>query len=94
MKEIQRGTRTIQVLCSEGKSKKELPLAARVPQVKRAVERFVFGVKAFLVERGRGDAFWLGNLKHKSLGGAVLPSQVRGGGRVGAGMTAGGGLPG
>lgn len=36
-----------QVLCAEGKSRKALPVTAKVPQVKRTLERFVLQIKAF-----------------------------------------------
>ena len=81
------------MLCSEGKTKAALPLTAKVPAVKRTVEKFVFCLKHFLYEVNKGGAFWLGNLKHKDLQGNEVSSQASarvcvcvwgGGGRLGA----------
>ena len=82
------------MLCSEGKTKAALPLTAKVPAVKRTVEKFVFCLKHFLYEVNKGGAFWLGNLKHKDLQGNEVSSQASarvcvcvggGGGPVGCG---------
>lgn len=49
----------------------------QVPQVKRTLERFVYGVKLLLAEMDRADSFWMGALKHKDLHGNEMASQVR-----------------
>lgn len=54
VKDIQRGTRVLQVLCTESKASRGAPLVARVPRAKRQVERFVFAIKAFIA----GEEWW------------------------------------
>ena len=47
-----------------------------MPAAKRAVERFVFEVKAVLAGANQSEVFWLGLLKHKDLSGREVASQV------------------
>lgn len=71
-KAVQKGTRMLQSICGEGKRGRVLPLAAKVPQVKRTLERLVFLVKAFVTQAGCLDAYQLANLKHKDVAGRVV----------------------
>ena len=40
---------------------KRMPVACKVPAVKRSMERFVFCVKALLHGASHGNSFWMGN---------------------------------
>ncbi|CAA6669898.1 unnamed protein product [Spirodela intermedia] len=77
VKELQKATRTIQILCSEAKrGAKRTMVTSRVPAAKRSMERFLFRVKAMLHNTSNGCSFWMGNLKHKGLLGQVVSSQL------------------
>ncbi|KAL6780203.1 hypothetical protein ACKKBF_B14055 [Auxenochlorella protothecoides x Auxenochlorella symbiontica] len=76
VKDIQKGTRILQILCAESKIQKHLPVTSQVPAMKRTVERFVFRIKLLLAETDQADAFWLGALKHKNLQGQEASSQL------------------
>ncbi|CAA7406874.1 unnamed protein product [Spirodela intermedia] len=77
VKELQKATRTIQILCSEAKrGAKRTMVTCRVPAAKRSMERFLFRVKAMLHNTSNGCSFWMGNLKHKGLLGQVVSSQL------------------
>jgi hypothetical protein len=60
VKELQKATRIIQALCSEAKGQKRMPVACKVPAVKRSMEKFVFCVKALLHGASHGNSFWMG----------------------------------
>ncbi|XP_042440360.1 Fanconi anemia group D2 protein homolog isoform X1 [Zingiber officinale] len=76
VKELQKGTRTIQTICSEAKGLKRTMVTSKVPATKRSMERFLFHVKALLHSTPSNCTFWMGNLKHKDLSGQVVSSQV------------------
>ncbi|KAK3277486.1 hypothetical protein CYMTET_14509, partial [Cymbomonas tetramitiformis] len=76
LKEIQKSTRQLQVVVGEGKTRQCGPLTAKVPGVKRSLERFVFQVKLLTHNSDAGNLFWMGNLKHKDLQGHEISSQV------------------
>jgi Fanconi anemia group D2 protein len=76
VKAVQKGGRIAQILCAEGKTKQSMPLTAKVPQVKRTIERFMFHLKAFFTEAGGVEQFTVGALKHKNLMGHEVPSNV------------------
>eukprot|EP00257_Ricinus_communis_P018264 XP_015576929.1 Fanconi anemia group D2 protein homolog isoform X1 [Ricinus communis] len=78
VKELQKATRTIQTLCSEAKVLKKIAVTSKIPSTKRAIERFLFHVKALLHATSNARTFWMGNLKHKDLMGQVVGSQVYG----------------
>ena len=76
-KAVQATTRTLQAICGEAKTAGELSVAAKVPAVRRTLERFVLRVRGITQAAGNGpSAFWLGNLKHKGLDGREVPSQL------------------
>jgi hypothetical protein len=56
---------------------KSAQMLSKAPAAKKALERFVFEVKAFFCEVGDTKKFWVGNLKNRDLSGAVVPSQAR-----------------
>eukprot|EP01026_Neomeris_dumetosa_P034679 TRINITY_DN2781_c1_g2_i1.p1 TRINITY_DN2781_c1_g2~~TRINITY_DN2781_c1_g2_i1.p1 ORF type:complete len:292 (-),score=46.10 TRINITY_DN2781_c1_g2_i1:395-1270(-) len=72
----QKGTKILQVLCSEGKVQKDSSLTQKVPETKKYLESFVYRVKEMLADNDHEAAFWMGNLKHKNLDGQVVPSQA------------------
>ncbi|KAA8544885.1 hypothetical protein F0562_019717 [Nyssa sinensis] len=74
--ELQKATRTIQILCSEAKGSKQTAITSKIPATKRSMERFLFHVKALLHSTSTGCTFWMGNLKHKDLMGQVVCSQA------------------
>eukprot|EP00887_Chlorella_sp_A99_P000490 scaffold17.g490.t1 len=76
VKDMQKGTRLLQAVCGEGKSGSILPLAAKVPLVKKSLERFVFLMKAFMTEAHGPKGFWFGQLKHRDISGKVVDSQL------------------
>ncbi|KAJ0027301.1 hypothetical protein Pint_36585 [Pistacia integerrima] len=76
VKELQKATRTIQILCSEAKGLKQTVITSKIPSTKRSMERFLFRVKALLHTSSSGCTFWMGNLKHKDLMGQVVSSQA------------------
>lgn len=76
VKELQKATRTIQILCSEAKGLKQMVITSKIPATKRSMERFLFRVKALLHTASSGCTFWMGNLKHKDLMGQVVSSQA------------------
>ncbi|KAL5977478.1 hypothetical protein ACLOJK_021825 [Asimina triloba] len=76
VKELQKATRTIQIVCSEAKGLKRTMITSKIPATKRSMERFLFHVKALLHNTSNGETFWMGNLKHKDLLGQVVSSQV------------------
>ncbi|KAI3747499.1 hypothetical protein L6452_09958 [Arctium lappa] len=75
-KDFQKGTRTIQTLCSEAKGLKQTSITSKIPATKRSLEHFLFCVKALLHSSSNGCTFWMGNLKHKNLIGEVVSSQA------------------
>ncbi|KAL1536039.1 Fanconi anemia group D2 protein isoform X3 [Salvia divinorum] len=76
IKELQKATKTIQALCSEAKGSKQTAITGKIPMTKRAMEQFLFHVKALLCKTPSGCSFWMGNLKHKDLMGQVVSSQA------------------
>ncbi|KAK4833935.1 hypothetical protein QYF36_013666 [Acer negundo] len=76
VKDLQKATRTIQILCSEAKGLKQTVITSKIPYTKRSMERFLFRVKALFHTTSSGCTFWMGNLKHKDLAGQVVSSQA------------------
>ncbi|BDA41598.1 probable fanconi anemia group D2 protein homolog [Coccomyxa sp. Obi] len=74
--DMQKGTRVMQILCSEAKCRKELGIVAKVPQVKKRLEQSIFLVKGLLQASGAVEAVQVGNLKHKDLSGRIVASQA------------------
>lgn len=65
--QLQKATRTLQILSCEGKKHKDASVVSRIPLLKRTMERFIFRMKAFFHGTDLVDKFWMGNLKHKVL---------------------------
>ena len=56
--------------------KKDISLTTYVPDTRKCLTSFVYGVKKMLAQQNRLDAFWIGVLKNRNLGGEILQSQV------------------
>eukprot|EP00879_Flechtneria_rotunda_P023302 GHRR01024651.1.p1 GENE.GHRR01024651.1~~GHRR01024651.1.p1 ORF type:complete len:584 (+),score=288.07 GHRR01024651.1:674-2425(+) len=73
---VQKGTRLLQMICTEGKARGAGSLVSYGPAAKKTLESFVFAMKAFCLEMGDGDSFWMGNLKHRDMAGNCVASQM------------------
>jgi hypothetical protein len=51
-------------------------LTIYVPIVRKTLETLIFRVKGMLVANNSPDAFWMGNLKNKTIRGDEIMSQV------------------
>ncbi|XP_041347848.1 LOW QUALITY PROTEIN: Fanconi anemia group D2 protein-like [Gigantopelta aegis] len=76
LKNFQLSTRTLHHLSSHSKIIRDVSLTNQVPLLKRALEQFVYRVKAMLTVNNCLEAFWLGNLKNRDLQGDEILSQV------------------
>jgi hypothetical protein len=64
-------------MCGHSKAdEKDSALIAKIPMLRKTLETLVFRVKAMLDRNGCANAFWIGNLKHKSIKGVELSSQM------------------
>ncbi|KAI8343466.1 Fanconi anaemia protein FANCD2 [Chlamydoabsidia padenii] len=76
-KQLQIGTRLLQIICSHVKVIKDVQLATYVPPLKKALEVVIFQVKMLLMDNhAPSDAFFLGALKHRDISGAQVSSQI------------------
>ena len=74
---LQKSTRLLQIMCGHSKAdEKDTSLIAKIPMLRKTLETLVFRVKAMLDRNGCANAFWIGNLKHKSIKGVELSSQM------------------
>ncbi|RUS82660.1 hypothetical protein EGW08_009563 [Elysia chlorotica] len=76
LRSLQQSTRMLHHLCGHSKIHKDLALTNQVPMLKRALETFVYRVKAMLVLNNCQDAFWVGNLKNRNLQGEEILTQT------------------
>ncbi|GLI59881.1 hypothetical protein VaNZ11_001796, partial [Volvox africanus] len=79
VKSVQRGTRLLNTLCAEGKERRAVALAAKVPAVKRAMETFLLNMRALFHEMGCADGIRIAQLKNKDIHGNEVASQAYGG---------------
>ena len=63
-------------MCSHTKVTRDVGLATSVPPLKRALETLLFRVKAMLHANNCLGAFWIGNLKHRTILGDEVSSQI------------------
>ncbi|XP_059165217.1 Fanconi anemia group D2 protein-like [Physella acuta] len=75
LKTLQQSTRMLHHLCGHSKITKDVALTNQVPLLKKALETFVFRVKAMLALNNCQDAFWVGNLKNRNLQGEEILTQ-------------------
>ena len=72
----QQGTRVLQSVCGHSKEYKDLQLTSAVPALRKSLETLLYTVKEILARKDALAAFWIGNLKHRSIKGDVLSSQL------------------
>ena len=72
MKLLQKAFRIVQIFCDMGKSNNAAQLQPKIPQTKRAIEKFVWQAQALYAD----EDVQIGNLKAKDLEGNVLSSQL------------------
>ncbi|GFO21237.1 fanconi anemia group d2 protein [Plakobranchus ocellatus] len=76
LRSLQQSTRMLHHLCGHSKINKDVALTNQVPMLKRALETFVYRVKAMLALNNCQDAFWMGNLKNRNLQGEEILTQT------------------
>ncbi|KAJ4445372.1 hypothetical protein ANN_07177 [Periplaneta americana] len=76
LKTLQVTTRYLHALCISTKIEKSAGLTSYVPLVRKTLETLVFKVKGMLVANNSSDAFWMGNLKNKTVQGDEILTQV------------------
>jgi len=74
IKSIQDSTKVMQHICAHGKIKTDKRVIALVPYVKKNLETFLFKVKAGLSATNAMEGWWMGNMKHRDLGGKEIES--------------------
>ena len=72
VKLLQKAFRIVQIFCDMGKSNNAAQLQPKIPQTKRAIEKFVWQAQALYAD----EDVQIGNLKAKDLEGNVLSSQL------------------
>jgi Fanconi anemia group D2 protein len=75
LKMLQVTTRFLHALCISTKREKMSGLTSYVPVVRKTLETLIFRVKGMLVANNTPDAFWMGNLKNKTIAGDEILSQ-------------------
>ncbi|XP_069683781.1 Fanconi anemia group D2 protein isoform X2 [Periplaneta americana] len=75
LKTLQVTTRYLHALCISTKIEKSAGLTSYVPLVRKTLETLVFKVKGMLVANNSSDAFWMGNLKNKTVQGDEILTQ-------------------
>uniref|UniRef100_A0A0B7AU15 Fanconi anemia group D2 protein n=1 Tax=Arion vulgaris TaxID=1028688 RepID=A0A0B7AU15_9EUPU len=75
LRSVQQSTRILHHLCGHSKITKDMTLTNQVPLMKKALEAFVYRVKAMLTVNCCQDAFWIGNLKNRNLQGEEILTQ-------------------
>ncbi|XP_025107563.1 Fanconi anemia group D2 protein-like [Pomacea canaliculata] len=76
LRTLQQSTRILQNMCGHAKRTQDITQVNQVPVLKRALERLVLRVKHMLTINHCQRAFWVGNLKNKTLQGEEIPSQA------------------
>lgn len=75
LKELQKGVKHLQFICSDCKTQKSTFLASKVPALKRSVERFNW--KCLLWQHNKdGTKVQMGSLKHRDARGNAILSQL------------------
>lgn len=73
----QKITRLLQTFCSHGKAQRNSALTSIVPSLRKALELLLYRVKEMMQTQRAGKAFQLGNLRHRDITGAIVPSQLQ-----------------
>ncbi|KAL8611263.1 hypothetical protein ACOMHN_013694 [Nucella lapillus] len=77
LRSLQQSTRILQNMCAHAKRTQDVAQVNQVPVLKRALERLVLRVKHMLSVNNCQRAFWVGNLKNKTLKGEEILSQAQ-----------------
>ncbi|XP_076469253.1 Fanconi anemia group D2 protein-like isoform X2 [Babylonia areolata] len=77
LRSLQQSTRILQNMCGHAKRTQDVSQVNQVPVLKRALERLVLRVKHMLSVNNCQRAFWMGNLKNKTLQGEEILSQAQ-----------------
>lgn len=72
IKNIQQGTRVMQMICTHGKRTRSVSLIGLVPASKKVMETFIYQVKKLFKNNDCLRAFWQGNLKHRAMDGREI----------------------
>lgn len=72
LKHFQNTTRQLHIICAHSKVNRDGSLMAHVPSLKRSMETVIYRMKSLLAEHKLLDAFWVGNLKNKTLDGTEV----------------------
>lgn len=75
-KPLQCATRSLQIMCNHLKPQRLPKYKNLLPPLKRSLEALLYGVKRLLQVNNCLSAFWIGNLKHRTIDGAETNSQV------------------
>ncbi|XP_070697589.1 Fanconi anemia group D2 protein [Pempheris klunzingeri] len=76
LKTFQLSTRQLHHMCGHSKINQDTSLTNHVPALKKSLELFVYRVKAMLTLNNCQEAFWIGNLKNRTLKGEEILSQI------------------
>ncbi|KAI8916056.1 Fanconi anaemia protein FancD2 nuclease-domain-containing protein [Gorgonomyces haynaldii] len=76
LRTVQMGTRIVQAICNEYKVTKKDSISALIPQLRKMLETFVVEVKKMISQNNCLQAFTIANLKHRSLSGDEIGSQL------------------
>eukprot|EP00049_Salpingoeca_infusionum_P013195 m.246523 g.246523 ORF g.246523 m.246523 type:complete len:1460 (+) comp15380_c0_seq2:92-4471(+) len=76
LKDLQKSTRHLQIVCNHSKIEKDVSLSSHVPALKRNLERLVVRTKAMMESNQCTSAFSVGVLKHKTIDGEQASSQI------------------
>ncbi|PJF16622.1 hypothetical protein PSACC_03619 [Paramicrosporidium saccamoebae] len=75
-KVLQLATRSLQIMCNHLKPQRLPKYRNLLPPMRRVLESLLYGVKQLLQANNCLSAFWIGNLKHRTIDGAEANSQV------------------
>ena len=76
LKPMQVSTRILQAICAESKILDSKKMGKFVPQVRKGLETLIFRIKAMLSSNEMQAAFWIGNLKHRSITGEIVSDRI------------------
>eukprot|EP01133_Synstelium_polycarpum_P011569 gene11569-13502_t len=76
VRDMQRVTRTLQAICTHGKTNKDTSITKLVPLVKKTLESFLAEIKLVFTSMGYHNAFETATLKKKSLQGVEINDEV------------------
>ena len=76
LKAVQPATRLLQVHCTMVKERQQIAALQPAAILKRELESLIFQVKVLLQSNKCDEGFWMGNLKHKSISGHEVSSQM------------------